>query len=217
MSITVLLADDHGMVRDGLRFLLQAQQDIEVVGDAANGREAVHLVTRLRPKIVVMDIAMPELNGIDATRQIREECPTSQVIILSMYSDTERVQRALHAGARGYLLKESAGIELVRAVRTVYAGHAYLSQEIADQIVNDYVVHGKALEIPNSLERLSPREREILQLVVEGKTSAEIAGILSLSAKTVDTYRSRLMDKLGIGNLPALVKFAIQQGLIELA
>jgi DNA-binding NarL/FixJ family response regulator len=216
MSITVFLADDHAVVRDGLRFLLEAQNDIEVVGDAPNGRDAVRQVAQLRPDVAVVDIAMPDLNGIEATRQIREICPSTQVIILSMHSTTEHVFRALQAGARGYLLKESAGVEVVNAVRAVHAGRRHLSEKISDQVIDDYMRQREAVEAESPLARLSPREREILQLVVEGKSSAEIAGVLSLSPKTVETYRSRLMQKLGISDLPGLVKFAIQHGLTPL-
>ena len=216
MSITVFLADDHAVVRDGLRVLLEAQSDITVIGDAADGREAVSRVARLRPDVVVIDVAMPELNGIEAAREIGEVCPSTQIIILSMHSTTEHIFRALQAGACGYLLKESAGIEVVNAVRAVHTGHRYLSQKISDKLVDDYVRQRQAAEAKSPLGRLSPREREVLQLVVEGKTSAEIADVLSLSVKTVETYRSRLMHKLGISDLPALVKFAIQHGLTPL-
>ncbi|MFQ5857358.1 MAG: response regulator [Anaerolineae bacterium] len=216
MSITVFLADDHAVVRDGLRFLLEAQPDISVIGDAANGRDAVRLVAQLCPDVVIMDIAMPELNGIEAARKIGEVCPSTQVIILSMHSTTEHIFRALQAGARGYLLKESAGIEVVNAVRAVHAGHRYLSPKISDGLIDDYVRQREAAGAKSPLARLSPREREVLQLVVEGKSSAEIADMLSLSLKTIETYRSRLMRKLGISDLPGLVKFAIQHGLTPL-
>jgi len=212
MTIRVLIADDHTLVRDGLRALLEADKDIQVVGDAANGRDAVRQAAQLGPDVVIVDIAMPELNGIEALRQIRQVCPSAQVIILSMHSTTEHVFQSLQAGARGYLLKESAGKEVGAAVRAVYAGQRYLSQKISDWALDDYARQRE----PGPLERLSPREREILQLVVEAKSSAEIAAILSLSPKTVETYRSRLMDKLGIGDLPGLVKFAIQHGLTPL-
>ncbi|MFQ6102095.1 MAG: response regulator [Anaerolineae bacterium] len=215
-KIRVFLADDHAVVRDGLRFLLEAQDDIEVIGAAANGRDAVRQVAKLRPDVVIVDIAMPDLNGIEATWQIRETCPSAQVIILSMHSTSEHVFRALQAGARGYLLKESAGIEVVTAVRAVHAGRRHLSQRISDQMIDDYAHQRGAVEAESPLARLSPREREVLQLVVEGKSSAEIAAILSLSRKTVETYRSRLMNKLGISGLPGLVKFAIQHGLTPL-
>jgi DNA-binding NarL/FixJ family response regulator len=216
MSITVFLADDHAVVRDGLRFLLEAQPDIEVIGDAANGREAVRRVIQLCPDVVVMDIAMPELNGIEAAWQIRDMCPSTQTVVLSMHSTTEHVFRALQAGVHGYLLKESAGTEVVNAVRAVHAGHRYLTEKISDRLIDDYVRQRHAPEARSPLARLSPREREVLQLVVEGRSSAEIAGILFLSPKTVETYRSRLMRKLGIGDLPGLVKFAIQHGLTPL-
>jgi len=216
LAITVFLADDHAVVRDGLRFLLEAQPDVSVIGDAANGCQAVRRVARLRPDVVVMDIAMPELNGIEAAREIRQVCPSTQVVILSMHSTTEHIFQALEAGARGYLLKESAGIEVVAAVRAVHAGQRYLSQQISDSLIDDYVRQRQAAEAKSPLALLSPREREVLQLVVEGKSNAEIADILSLSLKTVETYRSRLMRKLGISDLPGLVKFAIQHGLTPL-
>ncbi|HET92044.1 MAG TPA: response regulator transcription factor [Chloroflexi bacterium] len=213
MTITVFLADDHAVVRDGLRFLLDAQPDIEVIGDASNGREAVQRVLELEPDVVILDIAMPELNGIDAAAQISELYPPARVIILSMHSSSEHIFRALQAGARGYLVKESAGLEVAEAVRTVAAGRRYMSQEISDVMIEDYV---RQREVQSPLASLSSREREILQLVVEGKSSAEIADILYLSPKTVGTYRSRLMQKLGINDLPTLIKFAIQHGLTPL-
>jgi DNA-binding NarL/FixJ family response regulator len=216
MAIRVLLADDHAVVRDGLRFLLEAGGNITVVGEAADGRQAVRQVQALLPDVVVMDIAMPELNGIEATGQIRQACPSTQVVILSMYATKEHILRALRAGANGYLLKESAGQEVVDAIRAVRAGRRYLSQSIAETVIDDYVHERQAPPAQSPLERLSSREREILQLVVEGKSSTEIAEILYLSPKTVETYRSRLMQKLGLSDLPSLVKFAIQHGLTPL-
>jgi DNA-binding NarL/FixJ family response regulator len=214
--ITILLADDHTVVRDGLRVLLEAHPDLKVIGDASDGREAVRQVIKCRPDVAIMDINMPELNGIEATEQIRQSCPATQVIILSMYGTRKYIARALQAGARGYLLKAASGSEVVAAVRTVQAGHRYLSQEVSDQVIDDYAGRCQASEIEDPLARLSPREREVLQLVVEGKSSAEIAEILFLSPATVDTYRSRLMQKLDLNDLPSLVKFAIQHGLISL-
>jgi RNA polymerase sigma factor (sigma-70 family) len=213
MPISVFIADDHAVVRDGLRLLLEAQADMKVVGDAADGRQTVSLVRQLCPDVVVMDIAMPELNGIEATRQIREFCPSAQVVILSMYATTEHIFQALQAGALGYLLKESAAVEVVNAVRAVHAGHRYLCQKIDDTMIDSYIHKRQGSRVKSPIENLSPREKEILQLVVEGKSSAEIAIILSLSQKTVETYRSRLMQKLNIKNIPSLVKFAIQHGL----
>jgi len=216
MAIRVLLVDDHAVVRDGLRFLLEAGGNITVVGEAADGRQAVRQVQALLPDVVVMDIAMPELNGIEATEQIRQACPSTQVVILSMYATKEHILRALRAGANGYLLKESAGQEVVDAIRAVRAGRRYLSQSITETVIDDYVHERQAPPAQSPLERLSSREREILQLVVEGKSSTEIAEILYLSPKTVETYRSRLMRKLGLSDLPSLVKFAIQHGLTPL-
>jgi DNA-binding NarL/FixJ family response regulator len=211
--IRIVLADDHGVVRDGLRVLLQAQPGIEVVGDAANGREAVRLTQQLHPDVLVMDIAMPELNGIEATLHIHDASPSTQVLILSMHSSTEHIFRALQAGARGYLLKDSAGAEVVDAVRAVHAGRRYLSQKIASTVIDDYISERQRA---SPLDSLSRRERQILQLVAEGKSSAEAAAILFLSPKTVDTYRSRMMQKLGIADVPSLVKFAIQHGITQL-
>lgn len=216
MSISVLLADDHAIVRDGLKLLLETQADIKVVGEATNGRDAVRQTSRLHPDIVIMDIAMPELNGIEATNRIMEESPLTRVIILSMHSSTEYIYRSLKAGARGYLLKESAGVEVVSAVNTVFRGGRYLSQKISDSVIEDYINKNDMKDTGNSLERLTSRELEILQLVVEGKSSADIAGIVFLSPKTVETYRSRLMQKLGVNDVPGLVKFAIRHGLTPL-
>ena len=216
MTITVFLADDHAIVCDGLRAFLSAESDIKVVGEASNGRDALRRIAELCPDVAILDIAMPELNGIDATWQVRQTFPSTQIVILSMHSTTEHVFRALQAGARAYVLKESAGAELVEAICTVHAGHRYLSQKISDLVIDDYVRQRGSIEAERPLACLSPREREVLQLVVESKTSAEIAGILSLSPKTVGTYRSRVMRKLGINDFPGLVKFAIRHGLTSL-
>jgi DNA-binding NarL/FixJ family response regulator len=216
VSITVFLADDHAVVRDGLRALLEKQRDIRVIGDAVNGRETVRQVARLCPDVVVLDIAMPELNGIEAAREISDVCPASQVIILSMHSTTEHIFRALESGVLGYLLKESAGVEVVSAIRAVHSGQRYLSQKISDKLVDDYIRQRRVAHAKGPLARLSPREREVLQLVAEGKSSAEIADALSLSLKTVETYRSRMMHKLDVGDMPGLVRFAIQHGLTPL-
>ena len=215
MMISVFIADDHAVIRDGLRALLEANPAIEVVGDAANGRQAVSLVQSLRPDIVIMDISMPELNGIQATRFILECCPEVQVIILSMLGTPEHVFRALEAGAHGYLLKESAGREVVDAVLAVYGGKVYLSQPITVTLISDYLQSRGHEEKRGPLEQLSECEREILPLVVEGRTSAEIAEILFLSPKTVESYRSRLMHKLGTQDLPSLIKFVVQEELLS--
>jgi DNA-binding NarL/FixJ family response regulator len=209
MNIRVLLADDHAVIREGLAALLSAQSDITVVGSAANGREALKAARELKPDVVVMDVAMPELNGIDAAQLLNEREPPVPVLILSMHAGIEHVTRALQAGAAGYLLKESAAREIIEAVRVVHAGRRYLSPPVAE-IVAEHVRSGS----PRSpLDLLSARERQILQLVAEGRTSARIAESLHLSPKTVETYRSRMMDKLGINDVAGLVKFAIRHGL----
>ncbi|MBP6469737.1 MAG: response regulator transcription factor [Chloroflexi bacterium] len=216
MSIKVFLADDHKVVRDGLHMLLSAEADIEVVGGASDGLEAVELVAQLRPDVVVMDIAMPGMNGIEAMAQILRANSARKVIILSMHATKEYIFQALQAGARGYLLKESAGIEVVNAVRMVHHGGSYLSPKISNQVIEGYVRPKDDDAVTNPLSVLSPRERQIFQLVVEGKSSAEIAKILFLSPKTVDTYRSRLMQKLGVSDLLSLFKFAVQHKLMPL-
>jgi DNA-binding NarL/FixJ family response regulator len=208
MDIEVFLADDHAVMRDGLRLLLETQSDLRVVGEAANGRDAVRQISLHCPDVLLMDIAMADLNGIDATRQARAQCPDIQVVMLSMYSTDEHIARALQAGAIGYVLKESAGIDVVAAVRAAHAGRQYFSPKIATALADM-----RHLDV-SPVDRLSTREREILQLTVEGRSSAEIASMLMLSPKTVETYRSRLMHKLGFRDLPSLVKFAIRHGLI---
>jgi DNA-binding NarL/FixJ family response regulator len=214
MSITVFLADDHTIVRDGLRYLLEAHNDIKVIGEASNGRDAVKKIKNLQPNIVIMDIVMADLNGIEATEQICREYPVTKVIMLSMRSSSESILRSLKAGARGYLLKESAGRELITAIRAVHSGQRYLSHKVSDKMVGAYLEKTEGMQDPVSV--LSQREREVLQLVVEGRTSAEIAEKLFLSVKTIETYRSRLMQKLGIKDIPSLIKFAIQHGLTSL-
>jgi len=213
MTITILLADDHAIVREGLRFLLEAQPDMEVVAEASDGRDAVQMATELQPAVAIMDITMPGLNGIEASLQIKESCPETRIIVLSMHSTSEHIFRALQAGALGYLLKESAPPQVVDAVRAVHCGRRYLSPSIMDTLTEDYVHQRSIADADSPLSRLSPREREVLQLVVEGRSSAEIARDVHLSPKTVETYRSRLMAKLGVGDLISLVKFAIQHGL----
>ncbi len=212
-SIKVLISDDHAIIREGLRLLLESCRDIKVIGEAENGRETVTNVQKLHPDIVILDIAMPKLNGIEATRQIKRKCPQTEIIILSMYASTELIYQAFRAGALGYILKESVGAEVVNAVYTVSKGMRYISKKIDEIMVENYINRRLKLEQKSPLESLSYREREVLQLVVEGKSSIEIANFLSLSPKTIETYRSRLMHKLGIKDIPTLVKFAIQQGL----
>jgi len=212
MAVSVMLADDHAVVRDGLRALLEGGNDLQVVGVAGNGREAVAEALRLRPDIVIMDIAMSELDGVEATRRIVERCPETRVLILSMYLSAEHIYRALQAGAQGYVLKESAGEEVVDAIRALRAGKRYLSHRITETVIDDYLREGTNV---SPLDSLSLRERDVLQLVVEGRTNAAIAQALSLSPKTVETYRARIMKKLKVRDTVELVKFSMRHGLIS--
>lgn len=217
--IRVLLADDHQIIRDGLRALLESQLQTSVVGEAEDGRSAAEMAISLQPDVVVMDISMPDLNGIDATRKISSECPDAKVIALSMHTDRRFVSEMLRAGAAGYLIKDSAFEELADAIQTVMQGQVYLSQAVAGVVVQDYVRHlsGNAAEEDSSpAARLSMREREVLQLAAEGLSTKQIASRLGLSVKTVETHRRQLMDKLGIYNLAGLIKFAIREGLATL-
>jgi DNA-binding NarL/FixJ family response regulator len=213
MSTRVLIVDDHPVVAEGLRYLIDAQPDLEVVGSAADGREALRQADDLQPDVVVMDISMPELNGIEATELILKRVPQVKIVILSMYSNQERVWRAFQAGARAYVLKKAAAKEVVDAIRSVREGGRFVSQEIAQTVIDDFLRN----QPPTSaLDLLSSRERQVLQLLVEGKPNAVIAQTLFLSPKTVETYRSRMMQKLNIANIPELVKFAIQQGVTSI-
>jgi DNA-binding NarL/FixJ family response regulator len=211
MPVRIMIADDHAVVRDGLKMILESQRDMIVVSEARDGREAIAKAETFKPAIIIMDIAMPELNGIEATRIICERSPAVKIIILSMHHTLEHIHRGMQAGAWGYLLKESAGAEVVLAVRAVIKGQRYFGKEVR---VPDGIrrVAGRGI-LKSPLDSLSQREREVLQYVVEGKTSAEIAEILLLSPKSVETYRSRLMVKLGINNIPSLVKFALLHGI----
>lgn len=214
MAIRVLLADDHTVVLDGLRGYLQAQRDVNVVGTVTTGREAVAAAQKLTPDVVLMDISMPDLDGIDATLEIRKTCPATQVVIFSMYATRDHISEALKSGARGYVLKDSDSEEIVRAVREAHAGRRFLSQKIADSVVDGFLVAAPGTVSP--LQRLSRRERQVLKLLAAGKSSPEIAEILHISRTTVVTYRSRIMQKLDIHTLAELVKFALQNGLTEL-
>ena len=210
--IRVLIADDHAVVAEGLKSLIEAQSDMQVVAIAADGREAVRRVEELQPDVVLMDLSMPELNGADATRVILEQDPARKVIVLSMYADHEYVRRALKAGALGYVVKRSAAKDVVEAIRSVQNGQRYISPAVADAVIEEGGKAGKE----DRLARLSTREREVLQLLAEGRTGSEIAQRLSLSPKTVETYRARLVEKLGIRDVAGLVRFAIQKGIISL-
>ncbi|MBT0665672.1 response regulator transcription factor [Geobacter pelophilus] len=211
MAIRILIADDHAIVRDGLKMILETDMDMAVVGNAADGNAAISQAEALQPDVILMDISMPALNGIEACRTITQKLPGTRVIMLSMHNTHEHVFRSIRAGAKGYLLKESLGSEVITAIQTVMNGKSFLGAGIE---LPSRVSIRDILTIPKGpLDSLSDRERQILQHVVEGRTSAEIATILDLSAKSVETYRSRLMKKLNITNIPTLVKFALQQGI----
>ena len=211
MRIKILLVDDHAVIRDGLRMIIGSETDMVVVGEAPDGRDALALLEELDPDVIVMDIAMPKLNGIEATRLIRQRAPAVKVVILSMHHTQEHLFQALRAGAQGYLLKESAGNEVVTAIRCVSTGKNYFGTGV--EVPQEYLLAGDDLPPKSPLDTLSRREREILQHVVEGKTSLEISRLIGLSTKSVETYRSRLMLKLRINNIPTLVKFALNHGI----
>lgn len=216
MTISIFLADDHAVVRDGLQMLLETQPDFKIIGQAENGLEAIEKLTKKCADVLIIDVAMPELNGIEATRQIRLNCPNIRVIVLSMHSTPEHISRALQAGAQGYVLKASAGAEVIEAIRAVVAGHRYLSQKVSDLVVDDYLARLETSTTYSPVDSLSPRELSILQLVAEGHSSVEIGGMLGISPNTVDTYRSRILQKLNLNSLSDMIKFAIKHGIIEL-
>lgn len=218
MPIRLVLADDHQIVREGLRSLLAKEMDIQVVGEAEDGRDALRLCADLRPDVVVMDVSMQGLNGIDATRELKADFPDVRVIALSMHSDRRYVSDMLAAGADGYLIKDSAFDELASAVRAVHAGRPYLSTSVTEVVVEDYFARlsGADQSSPNGIKTLSTREREVLQLVAEGHSTKETAALLHLSVKTVETHRRQIMEKLRIFNVAGLVKYAIKEGLVSL-
>jgi DNA-binding NarL/FixJ family response regulator len=211
MSTRIFLADDHSIVRDGIRSLLEKQPDLTVIGEADNGRDAVQQITRLRPDVVVMDIAMPKLNGIEAARQLISALPGLRIIILSMHSDKRFVTEVLKTGAVGYLQKSCAFKHLVAAIRAVCDGHVYMSPEITGIVVDSF--RRQKLAAAAREPALSPKEREVLQLLAEGQSSKEIADCLKVSGKTVDTHRQHIMDKLGLHSIAELTKYAIREGI----
>jgi len=214
-SIRVLVADDHTMIRSGLRALLDRESDIEVVGEAADGRQAVQKAQELLPHVVLLDIAMPFLNGIEAARQIASKHESIGIIILSMHSDESYVLKALKAGARGYLLKDSSESDVVNAVRAVTAGKAYFSPEISRIMAEDYLRQMQQRGAEDSYELLTPREREVLQLLAEGRSSKDAAGLLNVSLHTLETHRNNIFQKLNLHSIPELILYAVRKGVVS--
>ena len=215
MATRILIVDDHKIIRDGLRMLVKKQPDMEVVGEADNGREAVRLALELIPDVVIMDVTMADLNGIDATRQIHKEQPDIKMIALSMHSDRRFVTGMLEAGATGYLLKDCAFEELAQAIQSVMINRIYLSPEITDIVIRDYV-HKSSAKPSSAYADLTDREREVVQLLAEGKSTRQIADSLSVSIKTIESHRKHIMDKLNLHSIAELTKYALREGLTSL-
>jgi len=214
-KIRILLADDHTLVRSGIRSLLEDEPGLSVIGEAEDGRKAVGMACQLKPDVVIMDIAMPLLNGLEATRQIKMQCPEVKVLILSMHDNEEYIRQVLEAGAMGYILKDAAARELISAVQSVYRGEAVLSPAVTRLVIEDYLRWG-GTRPQEEADSLSPREREVLQLIAEGYTNKQIAEILSISIKTVQAHRNSLMGKLDLHDRGELIKYAIQKKIIEI-
>ncbi|MBI4319033.1 MAG: response regulator transcription factor [Chloroflexi bacterium] len=215
-KIRVMLADDHTLLREGIRVLLEAQPDIEVVAEAADGRQAVAKAHELKPDVVLMDIGMPAMNGLEATKQIKRNDPDVQVVVLTMHDNEEYIFQILNAGAAGYVLKRAAATELVSAIRAVHEGESFLHPAVAKKVIQEYLRRGEGSDEQEGIDRLTDREREILKLIAEGHTNQAIADELCLSVKTVQTHRTHIMEKLGMHDRTELVKYAIRTGLIEL-
>jgi two-component system response regulator NreC len=216
-KIRVLICDDHTILREGIRLLLNAQADMEVVAEAVDGRDAVDKAREFNPDVILMDIAMPLLNGLEATKQIRRDHPNARVLVLTMYESDEYVAQMLEAGAAGYVLKKVAGSELVYAIRSVFNGEAFLYPSITKRLVEDYLRRVESGQERDTFDGLTDREREVLQLIAEGHTNKEIADLLNLSVRTVQNHRAHIMEKLGMHDRGELIKYAIQKGIIELS
>ena len=214
-KIRVLLADDHQLMRSGIRLMLEREADLSVVGEAGDGREAVALAKSLRPDVVVMDIGMANLNGIEAALQMTGDSPEIAVVMLSMHSDESYVLRAPKAGARGYLLKDSAEADLIKAVHAVAGGKSFFSPAVSKVLLDDYVRKLRRSGTEDAYDLLTPREREVLQLIAEGKSNKDIANLLNLSVYTVESHRSNLMEKLNVRGLPELILYAVRKGIIS--
>jgi two-component system, NarL family, response regulator NreC len=211
----ILLADDHKLMRSGLKALIEQQPDLAVVGEADDGRQAVALAISLKPDLLVMDIGMPNLNGIEAAHQITQANPATAIVILSMHSDESYVLRALKAGAKGYLLKDSAESDLIRAVHAVAGGKSFFSPAVSKVLLDDYVRKLQRSGAEDAYDLLTPREREILQLIAEGKSNKDVANLLNLSVYTVETHRSNIMEKLNLRGIPELILYAVRKGIIS--
>jgi two-component system response regulator NreC len=214
-KIRVFLVDDHTVVRQGLRRILESDEEIEIVGEAGDGRTAIDLVQKLRPHVVVMDVAMPELNGIEATRQILKRVEGAKVLVLSMHGDDVYVRQALKAGARGYLLKDSEDLDLIKAVKAIRAGGSFFSPPVSKVVLSGYLGDKAEGDAEDGVARLTDREREVLQLIAEGKTNKEVAHALSVSVNTVETHRKHIMEKLDLHNTAELVRFAIRTKIVH--
>jgi two-component system, NarL family, response regulator NreC len=214
-AIRILLADDHVVMRSGLRLLLERQPNLEVIGEAADGQEAVRPAAAEKPEVVIMDIAMPHLNGVEATRQIVTRNPETAVVILSMHSDESYVLRSLKAGARAYLLKDSAEADLIAAIRAIQGGKSFFSPGVRRILTEDYVHQLAKLGVEDTYELLTPREREVLQLVAEGKSNKDVANLLNLSLYTVETHRAHILQKLNLHSVPELILYAVRKGIIS--
>jgi DNA-binding NarL/FixJ family response regulator len=215
MSLRILLADDHTLVRQGLRKVLEERPEWQVVAEAGDGREAIRLAEQFKPDVCVLDIAMPLLNGIEATRQIARRVPTSRILVLSMYSDEAYVAQILQAGAAGYILKDSADVDLIQAVSEVARGKSFFSPPIARVMLDDYVRQLADKGVGDRFDSLSDREREVFQLIAEGKVNKEIATVLSISPSTVETHRARIMEKLDLHSAAEIVLYAVRRGVIR--
>jgi DNA-binding NarL/FixJ family response regulator len=214
MPIRILIADDHEVVRDGVRALLEKQTDMAVIGEAADGRAAAQIAADLLPDVIVMDVGMPNLNGIDATRRILAAHPQIGVVMLSMHQDESYVLRSLKAGAKGYLLKESLRSDILEAIRAVAQGRSFLTRKISRMMQEDYIQEMEQRGLEDSYELLTDREREVLQLAAEGKPNKEIAGELNISLTTVETHRTHILQKLGLHSVPELILYAVRKGII---
>jgi DNA-binding NarL/FixJ family response regulator len=212
MATRTLLVEDHALVRAGLRALLDGAEGLEVIGEAPDGRHAVSMCESLQPELVLMDVAMPDLNGIEAARQIRTACPAAKILMVSMHESRQYIFESLKAGANGYVLKEAAFTELLAAIKEVLEGRTYLSPKLSETVMDDYVRRAQGGDADSELQKLSAREREVLQLIAEGNSSAEISKVLGISARTVDTHRHNIMEKLHIHSIAGLTRFAIRHG-----